>query len=362
MTTEVMLWGPPVVLSGPLEESFRDDLEVWIRKCVDAGVSRIIGGDKTLALTEVARDNGIDVHPYVNYNSFPRHGWARVTWGWSLDFLRPSVDAPEARAILEAHSPIYDNPKVDTSMTDFARAHPEYRSFARDRSYTLQPGQDLYLSLAFPEVRAEQTKQFTDALIDTDGTGVQVEFVLGNEDENGVVTYGYEEAVASKFEEAHGKNPQGIPNDDPDWVQFRADYVTRYLVEARDAVKAVKPDAVFSATMIAGEPGDYVKLLHDWPAWVDAGAFDELFFWFRTDSDLDALARQMKHAADVINGRCRVIAELSCYHPGSFQDPDLMLEAGRVAKDNGADAVGIYRTHGVEQLDFWHVLEKFGRM
>ena len=40
-----------------------------------------------------------------------------------------------------------------------------------------------------------------------------------------------------------------------------------------------------------------------------------------------------------------------------------MLEAGRIAKDNGADAVGIYRTHGVEHvLDFWHVLEKFGRM
>ena len=41
--TEVMLWGPPVVPSGPLEESFRDDIEVWMRKCVDAGVSRIIG-------------------------------------------------------------------------------------------------------------------------------------------------------------------------------------------------------------------------------------------------------------------------------------------------------------------------------
>ena len=235
-----MLWGPPVIPSGPLEDSFRDDMEVWIRKCVDAGVSRIIGGDRTRVLTEVARENGIDVHPYVNYNSFPRHGSARVTWGWSLDFLRPPVDAPEARAILEAHSPIYDNPKVDTSMTDFARAHPEYRSFTRDRSYTLQPGQDLYLSLAFPEVRAEQTRQFVDALEEADGTGVQVEFVLGNEDENGVVTYGYEEAVASKFEEAHGKNPQEVPNDDPDWVQFRADYVTRYMVEARDAVKAAK--------------------------------------------------------------------------------------------------------------------------
>ena len=57
-----------------------------------------------------------------------------------------------------------------------------------------------------------------------------------------------------------------------------------------------------------------------------------------------------------------MIAELSCYHPGSFQEPDLMIEAGRIAMDNGADAVGIYRTHGVEQLDFWHVLKEFTRL
>ena len=78
---EVILWGPPVVPSEPLDPSFRDDMDIWIRKCVDAGVSRIIGGDKTLTLTEVANSHGIDVHPYVNYNSFPRHGWARKTYG-----------------------------------------------------------------------------------------------------------------------------------------------------------------------------------------------------------------------------------------------------------------------------------------
>ncbi len=359
--TDVMLWGPPVVPSGPLEPSFRDDVEAWVRKCVDAGVTRIIGGDRTRVLTEVAESNGIQVHPYVNYNSFPRHGWARVTYGWSLDFLRPPVGSPEAGTLLKSHHPIYDNPRIDTSMTDFARAHPEYRSLPRDRSYTLRPGQDLYLSLAFPEVRAEQSKEFVDVLEETGGSGVQVEFVLGNEDENGVVTYGYEEAVASRFEETHGRNPLEIPNDDPDWVQFRADYVTRYMVELRDTVKEARPDATLSATLIAGEPGDQLKLLHDWPAWIDAGALDELFFWFRTNSDLGDLARQMRHAADVVNGRCPVIAELSCYHPGSFQEADLMVEAGRVAKDNGADSVGIYRTHGVEQLNFWHVLEQFSR-
>ena len=42
---EVIMWGPPVVPSEPLDPKFREDMDIWIRKCVDAGVSRIIGGD-----------------------------------------------------------------------------------------------------------------------------------------------------------------------------------------------------------------------------------------------------------------------------------------------------------------------------
>ena len=94
-----MLWGPPVVPSDPLDPAFRSDMETWMQKCVNSGVKRIIGGDRTLVLTEVARSNNIDVHPYVNFNSFPRHGSARQSYGWSLDFLRPDVDADEAREI-----------------------------------------------------------------------------------------------------------------------------------------------------------------------------------------------------------------------------------------------------------------------
>ena len=68
--TEVMLWGPPVVPSDALDPEFRSDMETWMKKCVNSGVKRIIGGDRTLILTEVARSNKIDVHPYVNFNSF----------------------------------------------------------------------------------------------------------------------------------------------------------------------------------------------------------------------------------------------------------------------------------------------------
>ena len=377
MSERLVLWGPPVVERGPDDPDYADYLPGWVQKCADVGVTKIVGGDRTLALTEAAHAVGIKVDPYVNYNSFPRHGSARVRYGWSLDFVRPPVTSAEARAIMDKHRPIYDNPKVSASMTDFARKHPQYRSLTRSlcarrqgpadgvgdgQTYPLQPGEDLYLSAAFPEVRAEQTQIFVETLAQTQGDGIQVEFVLGNEDENGVVPYGYEDRTVSEFQAKHGKNPFDLPNDDLDWMQFRADYVTLALTEMRAVVKQTDPDAVFSTTLIAGEKDDYLKLLHDWPTWIDQGIVDEFYIWFRTNSDLDALERQLSYAVEVADGRTPVIAEMSCYHPGSFQEPELMLRAAEVAVGCGADGVGIYRSHAVEQLELWPVLEKMGKL
>jgi hypothetical protein len=151
----LILWGPPVVDSTPGQPDYAQYLPAWVRKCADVGISKIIGGDQTLALTQAAHEVGISVDPYVNYNSFPRHGSVRVTTGWSLDFLRPPATSALGRSILDKHRPIYDSPRVTTTISDFAANHPEYRSLTRSRAYNLQPGDDLYLSPAFPEVRAQ---------------------------------------------------------------------------------------------------------------------------------------------------------------------------------------------------------------
>lgn len=362
MPERLMLWGPPVVDSTPASYDYAEYLPAWVQKCADVGISKIVGGDRTVALTEAAHEVGIKVDPYVNYNSFPRYGSARLTYGWSVDFMRVPVDHPTANAILKEHIPIYDAPRVTTTIADFASSHPEYRSLTRSRAYTLHPGEDVYLSPAFPEVREHQVQIFLDTLEATQGDGIQVEFVLGNEDENGAVTYGYEDRTVAEFQQKTGKDPFNLPNDNPEWLQFRADYVTLFLSELRNRVKQASPEAVFSTTMITGEPADYLKLLHDWPAWIDQGLLDEFYVWFRTDSDLTKLERQIRHAVEVADGRVPVIAELSAYHPGSFQDPDLMLAAGKIVMDNGADGLGIYRSHAVEQLNLWPVLEKLGTL
>jgi hypothetical protein len=78
--------------------------------------------------------------------------------------------------------------------------------------------------------------------------------------------------------------------------------------------------------------------------------------------NLTKLRRQNCHAAEIANGRVPVTAELSAHHLGGFQDPDLMLAASRTVTDNGADGVGTHRSHAVEQLSLWPVLEKTGKL
>ena len=39
-----------------------------------------------------------------------------------------------------------------------------------------------------------------------------------------------------------------------------------------------------------------------------------------------------------------------------------MLEAARRARANGADGVGIYRDHSLDQLDFWPVLKQMSEI
>lgn len=363
MARQLVLWGPPTIPNEPGEPTSKRDVDRWVQRCADIGVTKMISaGMKPLTVTS-ARAKGIAANPYVNFNAFPNYGSRGRTQGWSTAYLRVPADSPEARKILDEHRPIWGAAGAgEETLEPFAKEHPEFWSLTRDKRMTLKPGEKRCLSLAFPEVRAQQVKRFVDALNDTQGDGVQVEFVIGNEDEDHVATYGYEDAVADAFRQKHGKSPFDVPNNDPDWMQFRADYVTSFLGEVREAVRENYPEAQFSATIIAGDPGDYIKVLQDWPAWVERGIVDELYIWWRTDSDPKSVERQAKHVAQTVNGRVPFIAELSCYHPGSFQTPERLLEGARAAKANGADALGLYRSHALEQLDLWDALEEMGKL
>ena len=139
-------------------------------------------------------------------------------------------------------------------------------------------------------------------------------------------------------------------------------YVTRFIKELRVGLKEKNPRALLTGTVIAREGDGYLKALQDWPSRVNQGLIDEFYLWFRTTDSLKEVETHTRHASNLINGRCPLVVELSWYHPGSFQEPRLMLEAARRTKASGASAVGVYRSEAVEQLGFWPVLEQIAKL
>lgn len=358
MADMLPVWGIGSGLTPRWPED-EDATREYVRKCVDHGVTRLIPGREAPLLVQIGHEHGLEVDAYRWVNSY---GGNQPSIEWSVQYPWPRLGAPGTRELLDGHRPVFGITEHQLTIDEFAERNPQFWCKNREGRSEPLPGETLSLSFGFPEVRRHEAGMLMDVHRKSKSDGLQMEFVLLNMDDDGVNTFGYEEPIAQAFERESGVSPFDRPNGDPEWTKFRAGYVTTFVRELKDTLKAESPEARFTATVIAREPGDYMKVFQDWPAWLDQGLLDELFIWFRTTSDLGEVERQTRRAAEVVNGRMPLVVELSCFHPGSFQRPEALLEAARVARVNGADAVGVYRSHAVEQLDLWSTVDQIRRL
>ena len=100
-----------------------------------------------------------------------------------------------------------------------------------------------------------------------------------------------------------------------------------------------------------------MRVQQDWPTWVREGLVDGLCLWYREFIDPATIPYQTSQVAEVVDGRCPLIVELSCYHRGALKTNESIIEAGQLALAGGADAVGIYRADPVEALNLWPAVE-----
>ena len=355
----LVLWGSSDSFIDPMRPVPRSEADsAYAAKAAAHGVTRLIpSGRPSESLVEAAQEHGLEVHPYVAFNF---HG-GLVLYQWSLDYMTPEPLTPAARAVADGHRPVWRTP-IPVAVSDYAREHPEQWSLGRDRSHEAPPGWRVTMSLAYPEARGHLVGQYLEMMETKGARGVQVEFVDGNVDEAGVADTGYEDRMMAEFQEHSGRRALEIPNDDPEWLAFRTSYVTQFMRELREAVKARDADAPVTATMLARERGGYVNVLLDWQAWVAEGLLDEMYVWFRSTSDLVKVERLTREAVETAAGRVPLVAEMSCYHPGSIQQPGPLVEAARLALGAGASTVGVYGSDAVEQLDLWDAMERMSRL
>lgn len=129
------------------------------------------------------------------------------------------------------------NPPWDCFRSDFYDKHPEFRCVDIDGVPVNR------LSFAFPEVRHEFIKLFTEG-IEMGADGASNCFVRG------FPFVCYEEPVKKRFKQLYDEDITKLPETDRRVEAVRAEFVTQYLRELRDALKKTGGSSVINLVIV----------------------------------------------------------------------------------------------------------------
>lgn len=155
--------------------------------------------------------------------------------------------------------------------SELALNRPEWFTQKRDGSQTSisAAGEVAWLNPFHPQVQQFITSLVTEIVTQYDVDGIQFDDHMSLPQE-----FGYDKYTVALYTQETKKSPPANP-EDPEWVRWRADKITDFMMRLNQVVKARKPQAIFS---VAPNYYDfaYKKQLQDWLAWVRLNIVDEL--------------------------------------------------------------------------------------
>ena len=197
----------------------------------------------------------------------------------------------------------------------FALEHPEF--WERDVDGHASPAR---LCLAYPEVRRYKLDILREEM-DMGMRGVMFDFRR----QSGLSSRGgYNEVMTEEFRRRHGKEPPNDPGE-PEWIQFRASYVTQFLREVRTVLDSYDPPCeLIAAIPDAGPDIDAcrARYLTDWATWIDEGLLDGFAvsaLSYDADRGIDSVVEAMESIAQVVGGRCKLHWPMKWYDQWTVQ-------------------------------------------
>ena len=168
--------------------------------------------------------------------------------------------------------------------SELAIAHPDWLTQERDGSLT-DEGEVAWLNPFHPEVQSFLTELVLESVTNYDLDGIQFD------DHTSLPkTFGYDRYTVNLYRQETKKVAPADPND-PDWVKWRANKLTAFMVRLNKAVKQRKPNVIFSVSPNHYEFA-YKQQLQDWLGWVRQNIVDELIVQVYRD-DLDDFRAQV---------------------------------------------------------------------
>ena len=234
----------------------------------------------------------------------------------------------------------------------FVREHPELLSMNR-RGMTSRSE----LSWAAPKVMDRRVNTFRE-VASYEPDGIWIDHLKGGDvsipsfDSDGYYEMGYDTCMVEAFKAETGRNPWKIPNNDSQWLAFRASFVTDYMRRIRAVQKDTCPNTTIGSLAASVANTDVWHLpikgrddpnmnnlvplasalagLEDHEAWTCEGLIDVLCAPHNTVTPPEDLDRIIQDARSRIRGRCRLA--VSIFPSG----PDAIRDSAAIARRYGA--------------------------
>ncbi|HEY9800046.1 MAG TPA: glycoside hydrolase family 10 protein [Leptolyngbyaceae cyanobacterium] len=231
------------------------------------------------AMGKLRRLNFNTVYPVVWNSGYVMYASAVAQRAGIQPFVFRGTDGHDilADVINQAHHqgllaiPWFEFGFMAPPTSELAMNHPEWLTRKRDGGQTSisAAGEVVWLNPFHPQVQRLISDLVLEIVTKYDVDGIQFDDHMSLPHE-----FGYDKYTVSLYTK-ETKNPPPTNHQDQAWVRWRADKITAFMVKLNQAVKARKPNVIFSVSPNYYDFA-YKFQLQDWLAWIRLKIVDEL--------------------------------------------------------------------------------------
>ena len=309
---------------------------VFAEKINESPIICIYGGTSTQTLQKSA-ECGVDI-------LFPS-----ITWWKSNDWMGNWVEQAHQNNIKVYPSLAVGFDGRKDSLHEFAQNNPQY--FEKDiTGNAVNTSQNSNLSWGYPEVRRYKVQAIVDLVRESQCDGVLLDYIrfFGN-------STGYSDVIVKEFKEKYGKNPFEISKDDPQWIKFRANYVTKFIAELRQSLKEIGEDLEIFVCVDPDPEKSLKNTMRDWSTWLDMELVDGVVTMIY-ERDTNNTLKAVLDTNEIVDNRVPHIPMIACWG-GNLETPEMLLEGSIKCLKAGSNGVAFYRDDSINQLDLWKTIK-----
>lgn len=231
------------------------------------------------ALQKLAKLNFTTLYPVVWNSGYVLYPSAIAKRMGIQPFVRRGLEGQDVLAdlITQAHRqnlkvmPWFEFGFMAPPLSELTTAHPDWLTQQQDGTQTWNSaaGEVVWLNPFRPEVQQFITDLVLETITQYDVDGIQFD-----DHASLPVAFGYDSFTLDLYKKETKKEAPANPRD-PEWMRWRADKLTAFMSQLRQAVKQKKPGIAFSISPTTYHTA-YNSFLQDWVDWVRKDIADEV--------------------------------------------------------------------------------------